>query len=122
MRRRISFVVAFVVYSVSLVGTTAELQKARPATQESVKGFGYEAKKIHYLPGDVAPMHEHKTPRLVVVLQGGQLEVENEQGAKRVITLDTGSVSFRDAEKHALKNVGQGPIDVVEMELPENGR
>ncbi len=82
------------------------------------RGYGMTARRHVYAAGKGAAMHEHAAPRLVVVLSGGTLEARAPDGTVRVVELETGAVSFRPAEAHALRNVGVTTIEIIEVEIP----
>lgn len=94
-------------------------ETAREGTKEiAAEGLGTIAWRARYAPGEIAPMHEHAKPRFVVVLAGGTLRATAPDGTERDIALETGAVSIRPAEWHALRNVGTTTVEVVEIEMP----
>ena len=70
-----------------------------------------------YPPGARGPEHEHAVPRVVVVLEGGTLEVRGEAGDVKTLHLKAGDVVWRPAEKHAIANPGATPVRVVEIDI-----
>lgn len=86
--------------------------------EKAAEGLGTIAWRAIYAPGDVAGMHEHEKPRFVIVLGGGTLRATAPDGTSRDVVLETGSVSIRPAERHALENVGTTRVEVVEIEIP----
>jgi quercetin dioxygenase-like cupin family protein len=72
---------------------------------------------IEYPPGAVAPEHEHGVPRVVVVLEGGTLEMRDAGGEARTIRSKAGEVHWRPPERHTVANTGTTPVRVVEIDL-----
>jgi quercetin dioxygenase-like cupin family protein len=88
----------------------------------AAEGFGVVALRHTYDPGEGAPLHEHPSPRLVVVLSGGTLEVAGPDGSARTVDLAAGQVMLRGPETHALKNVGASTVETIELDLPCTSR
>ncbi len=75
------------------------------------------ARAIVYPPGARCPEHEHPSPRVVVVLGGGRLEIRGADGEARTLLVKSGDVVWRPAEKHAIANVGTSTIRLVEIDV-----
>ena len=69
-----------------------------------------------YEPGEESPLHTHASPRVVYVLDGGELELESD-GAINRVTLEPGQTVWRPAETHVVRNVGRTSVRVLETEV-----
>src|SRR5258708_4232137 len=74
---------------------------------------------ISHPPRARGPEHEHVVPRAVVVLAGGTLELRDAAGSVKTLTLKTGDVVWRPAEKHSVANTGSTAIRLVEVDVLE---
>ena len=77
------------------------------------------AQVIHYPAGARGTRHRHHVPRVIVVLEGGRLEILNPDGERRTLELETGTVAWRPAEEHTLINAGSTSVRLVEIDLLE---
>jgi quercetin dioxygenase-like cupin family protein len=75
------------------------------------------ARLLAYPPGTRGPEHEHGSPRVVVVLEGGRLEVRGAKGEMATLALESGDVVWRPAERHAVANIGKSTIRLVEIDV-----
>ena len=75
------------------------------------------AHAIIYPPGASGPRHEHTVPRVVVVLEGGRLEIRDAAGEVKTLDLKSGDVVWRPAEAHAIANVGPTTVRLVEIDI-----
>ena len=75
------------------------------------------AQAIAYPPGVRGPEHEHASSRVVVVLEGGSLEIRGTGGETKTLLLKSGDVIWRGPEKHAIANVGSTTIRLVEIDV-----
>ncbi len=112
----VSLAVACCALGFALGTTVSAPREARK--EKAAEGLGTIAWRAIYEPGDVASMHEHPKPRFVIVLGGGTLRATADDGTSRDVVLETGSVSIRPAERHALENVGTTRVEVIEIEVP----
>ncbi len=69
-----------------------------------------------YPAGTAAPLHTHAWPRVVYVLEGGSLQLEDDAGAVRM-EVEAGQTAWRPAETHVVRNVGQSRVRVIEVEV-----
>jgi quercetin dioxygenase-like cupin family protein len=70
-----------------------------------------------YPPGARGDAHTHAVPRVVVVLEGGTLEMTDASGATRRLEVRSGDVVWRPAETHAVANPGSSPVRLVEIDV-----
>ncbi len=75
------------------------------------------ALEIEYPPGARGAEHEHATPRVVVVLEGGTLEIRDPDGKTATLRLTTGDVVWRPAERHSVANPGPTVVRLVEIDV-----
>ena len=67
-------------------------------------------------PGQASPMHEHPL-RVIVALADARVEQTIDGGATSVIELRAGDVRVAPPVRHAVRNVGTAPLDLVEVEV-----
>lgn len=70
-----------------------------------------------YEPGEASPLHAHEHPRVVYVLDGGELELVAEDGSRTRIRIEAGQTSWRPPETHVVRNVGRTTVRVLEVEV-----
>lgn len=74
-----------------------------------------------YEPGDESPLHTHAHPRVVYVLDGGELELVARDGSRVRVELVPGQTLWRPAESHVVRNVGRTSVRVLETEVKSAG-
>jgi len=72
-----------------------------------------------YPAGTSSPEHEHVSPRVVVVVEGGTLEIRDASGRVSTLSLKNGDIVWRPPEKHTVANVGSTPIRLVEIDVKD---
>jgi quercetin dioxygenase-like cupin family protein len=72
---------------------------------------------LEYPPGARIPEHEHAHPRVVVVLEGGTLEIRDPGGTTATFEVRAGDVVWRPAETHTLANTGATAVRLVEVDI-----
>jgi len=101
-------------------GSRAALPAAPGQTRTTVlENDRVRARVNDYPPGSQGPEHEHLVPRVVVVLQGGTLEIRAAGGEAKTLQLSPGQVVWRPAEKHAIANPGATAVRVVEVDIKD---
>ena len=75
------------------------------------------AQMNYYPAGTSAPEHEHKSPRVVVVVEGGTLEMRDAAGKASTLSVKNGDIVWRGPEKHTVTNSGSTPVRLVEIDL-----
>lgn len=69
-------------------------------------------------PGEVTAMHTHASSGVAVLVTKGSLEISGPEGAARTGGVKAGAVQWIDSgATHTLKNVGDAPIEIVDIEL-----
>jgi len=97
--------------SVALAGSTDFTQKL-VLQNERVR-----AQMNYYPAGTSSPEHEHKTSRVVVVVEGGTLEIRDASGKVSTMSLKNGDIVWRGPEKHSITNTGSTPVRLVEIDV-----
>ena len=75
------------------------------------------AQMNYYPAGTSSPEHEHKTARVVVVVEGGTLEIRDASGKVSTLSLKNGDIVWRGPEKHSITNTGSTPVRLVEIDV-----
>jgi quercetin dioxygenase-like cupin family protein len=75
------------------------------------------AQMNYYPAGSSSPEHEHKTARVVVVVEGGTLEIRDASGKVSTLSLKNGDIVWRGPEKHSITNTGSTPVRLVEIDV-----
>ena len=96
---------------VALAGSTEFTQKL-VLQNERVR-----AQMNYYPAGTSSPEHEHKTSRVVVVVEGGTLEIRDASGKVSTMSLKNGDIVWRGPEKHSITNTGSTPVRLVEIDV-----
>ncbi len=96
---------------VALAGSTEFTQKL-VLQNERVR-----AQMNYYPAGTSSPEHEHKTSRVVVVVEGGTLEIRDASGKTSTLSLKNGDIVWRPPEKHSITNTGSTPVRLVEIDI-----
>jgi mannose-6-phosphate isomerase-like protein (cupin superfamily) len=71
----------------------------------------------HYAPGVESALHAHESPRVVYVLEGGTLQVRDEDGDSEELRLEAGMTVWRPAEVHVVRNTGSTRVRLLEVEV-----
>ena len=71
---------------------------------------------FHLKPGEKAAMHSHAA-RITEVLTGGRIRVTSPGGKSDERILKTGDIGWREAETHAVENIGKSDLRVRTIEL-----
>jgi len=96
---------------VALAGSTEFTQKL-VLQNERVR-----AQMNYYPAGTSSPEHEHKSSRVVVVVEGGTLEIRDASGKTSTLSLKNGDIVWRGPEKHSITNIGSTPVQLVEIDV-----
>lgn len=117
-------VTSALILAAGLLAATPGNRAASPASPGPTKTTVFENDRVRaqvndYPPGSQGPEHEHLVPRLVVVLQGGSLEIRGSQGDAKTLQLSPGQVVWRPAEKHTIANPGATAVRVVEIDIKD---
>jgi len=75
------------------------------------------AESNYYPAGAAVAEHEHTSPRAVVVVEGGTIEIRDASGKVSTLSLRNGDVVWRPPEKHSIVNVGSTPVRLVEVDV-----
>ena len=70
-----------------------------------------------YPIGTSVPMHEHRSPHVVYVVEGGTVQTTAPDGDVGVLELCSGQTLWRQAQSHSTRNVGSTTVKVVEVEV-----
>lgn len=69
-------------------------------------------------PGESTTMHTHASRGVGVPVTAGRLEISTPEGAAKTVELKVGAVQWIEpGTTHRLKNVGDAPIEIVDVEL-----
>lgn len=75
------------------------------------------AQMNYYPAGASALEHEHTSPRVVVVVEGGTLEMHDASGKVSTLSVKNGDIVWRGPEKHSVTNSGSTPVRLVEVDV-----
>lgn len=71
-----------------------------------------------YPPGTSAPIHTHRFPSVVYVVEGGRIETTGSDGSVETYDVRPGQTMWSDsAHAHASRNAGSTPVKLVEIEI-----
>ncbi len=105
--------------SIALAGRAATMAaESTEFTQKLVLQNERVRAQMNYYPaGTSAPEHEHKVSRVVVVVEGGTLEIRDASGKVSTLSLKNGDIVWRPPEKHSIMNSGSTPVRLVEIDV-----
>jgi quercetin dioxygenase-like cupin family protein len=95
----------------------------RPVATASDRQVELENERVRALrrilaPGESTAMHTHASSGVAVLVTEGRLEVSDPKGAARTLDVKAGAVQWIDSgTTHTLKNVGDSPLEIVDIEL-----
>ena len=118
--RRVRLAGLAIVLTAMVVATLARTSTAAEgdATKKLVlQNDRVRAVSNYYPAGAAGPEHEHTSPRAVVVIEGGTIEIRDANGKVSTMSLRNGDVVWRPAEKHSIANVGSTPVRLVELDV-----
>src|SRR5512139_228449 len=70
-----------------------------------------------YPPGGSVPMHAHRFPHVIYVIEGGTVQTTAPDGSVQAFETRPGQVLWRDAQSHGTRNVGSTTVRIVEVEI-----
>ncbi len=74
--------------------------------------------RVKYAPGEKSVMHTHG-PNLAVFLSDSTVRMHLPDGTSEDMTTKIGATSWAENEQHRPENVGNGPVEVVLVELKD---
>jgi quercetin dioxygenase-like cupin family protein len=103
--------------------TDRDAGKDRTAAAGSERPAEFENERLRALrrilaPGESTAMHTHALNGVAVLVSAGQLEITPAEGAARSIDAKAGAAQWIESgTRHRLKNVGEAPIEIIDVEL-----
>lgn len=103
--------------------TDHDVGKDHTAAATSDRRAEFENDRVRALrrilaPGESTAMHTHASSSVAVLVTAGRLEISDPEGAARTSDVKAGAAQWIEAgTTHALKNVGDAPIEIVDIEL-----
>lgn len=70
-----------------------------------------------YPAGGSVPLHEHRFPHVLYVIEGGTLQTTAPDGNVTRLEVRPGQVFWRDAQSHSTRNTGPTTVRIVEVEV-----
>jgi len=74
--------------------------------------------RIKYGPGEKSVMHTHG-PNAAIFLSSSKARMTLPDGTSQEITTEIGATQWTDSDHHLPENLGDGPLEVVLVELKE---
>ncbi|HEV8703001.1 MAG TPA: cupin domain-containing protein [Candidatus Polarisedimenticolia bacterium] len=111
-----------IVLTVVAVAVLAQPSTASAGEGEATKKLVLQNDRIraesnYYPAGAAVAEHEHTSPRAVVVVEGGTIEIRDANGKVSTLSLRNGDVVWRPPEKHSIVNIGSTPVRLVEVDI-----
>ena len=72
-----------------------------------------------YAPGGNVPLHTHRSPHVVYVIEGGILETTGPEGSVETHEVRPGQSLWRAPQSHRTRNVGGTRVRIVEVEVKQ---
>ena len=70
-----------------------------------------------YPPGASTPMHAHRFPHVVYVIEGGTVETTAPDGDTGTLEIRPGQLLWRPPQSHSTRNIGSTTVRIVEAEI-----
>jgi quercetin dioxygenase-like cupin family protein len=74
-----------------------------------------------YPKGASVPLHEHRFPHVLYVIDGGTLQTTAPDGSGTTLEVRPGQALWRAAQSHSTRNVGPAAVRIVEVEVRNAG-
>jgi len=123
---RLPGIPAAILIAMTAVGIAVAVLSRSPAAAaegtEATKKIVLQNERVraqanYYPAGASIAEHEHTSPRVVVVIEGGTLEVRDASGKVSTLSLKNSDIVWRGPEKHSITNVGSTPVRLVEIDI-----
>jgi len=97
---------------------------AHPATDETIRRETLENDRVlvvetTYAPGGAVPMHAHRFPHVLYVIDGGTVQTTGPEGHVETLEARPGQTSWRAPQSHRTRNVGSTPVRILEVEVKD---
>lgn len=118
MNKKILFAVIFLAASAFSVVALAEDAVIADPDHYAVEFENDKVRiiRIKYGPGEKSVMHTHG-PNASIILTPATMRMTTADGNSEEVTMQAGDVAWADAEEHLPENLGDGPVEVVLVEL-----
>ena len=103
--------------AVALAGRVPAAENTEYTQKVVLQNDRVRAQMNYYPAGTSSPEHEHKSPRAVVVVEGGTLEIRDVSGKISTLSLKNGDIVWRPPEKHSITNSGSTPVRLIEIDV-----
>jgi quercetin dioxygenase-like cupin family protein len=74
--------------------------------------------RIKYGPGEKSVMHTHG-PNASIIITAGSVRMTHADGTSEIVNMKVGDVAWADSQEHLPENLGDGPVEVVLVELKD---
>jgi quercetin dioxygenase-like cupin family protein len=94
--------------------STPEQQAVRRVVLENAEVMVIETT---YPKGGSVPMHEHRFPHALYVIEGGTVQTTAPDGSVGTFEVSPGQTLWRDAQSHSTRNIGSTTVRILEVEI-----
>jgi quercetin dioxygenase-like cupin family protein len=70
-----------------------------------------------YPQGSSVPMHVHRFPHALYVIEGGSVEVTGQDGSVTTFDVSPGQILWHSPQSHGTRNIGSTTVRIVEIEI-----
>src|SRR5215831_11631356 len=109
---------------VILLAASAVWSSDQPSSTQRIRQFEnlhVKVWKSTIVPNAPLPLHRHDHGRVIIVLQGGTIKIEDQSGTSETHVWETGKAYWLPANPpstmHKDVNVGDQPIEVIVVEV-----
>jgi quercetin dioxygenase-like cupin family protein len=113
----LAIVLTIIVVAVLAQPSTASAGEGDATKKLVLQNDRIRAESNYYPAGAAVAEHEHTSPRAVVVVEGGTIEIRDANGKVSTLSLRNGDVVWRPPEKHSIVNVGSTPVRLIEVDI-----
>lgn len=75
--------------------------------------------ETEYPVGGSVPVHAHRFPHLLYVIDGGAVETTDADGVVNTLDLMNGEALWTGPQRHSARNVGPTPVRILEVEVKD---
>lgn len=100
--------------SPTMSGSTPEQQAVRRVVLENAEVVVIETT---YPPGTSVPLHGHRFPHVLYVIEGGTVQTTAPDGSVMTLEVHPGQTLWREPQSHSTRNIGATTVRIVEVEI-----
>jgi Uncharacterized conserved protein, contains double-stranded beta-helix domain len=102
-----------------------KIQEKKVSASETLRKVLLDNEQVQVIETDYpvngrVPMHKHRFPHVLYVIEGGTAEITAADGTISILEMFPGQALWRNPQSHSARNIGSTPFRIVEVEV-KNG-